>query len=998
MDLLAFSSDLCQSAIRGLRQRRTGEPLPTLYSDLDPRTQLEQQVAHDLKAALEKRGATVTHHGTGSSHAPSIAVADISVEWTVGGCAHHLLVEVAKRSDESEFTSIVEHLNRAVALNPSAELNVLYSGLSTSVRMARFIRNENQQRKNEGCRGRIVFLPLNRLQTYLEHWVSAPAAAFPLTGISTAISRWAEFATDLAAAQVIQAEIFPDWSEKHQELDVAQQQELAIRQERLRKDIVTLENKLRERGVTGQRSHKFLIYLFFVALYEDKRGPLSRATLSGFAAYKASVSPKDKDDPEFRDKTVHHLVVNHIKFDKDIQPSGMLDQYERVDLSDDFIVSSVLPIFERYPLSAGGIDFIGAVFEALARRAEKDNRIGQFFTPETAVIATVRLAAPRPTDTVLDPACGTGRFLIHAMDAMLAGATATPSQGKAEVERDIRRERLLGTDIDPWVATIAKMNMYLHGDGKSNIRAANGLALSASNVFAPRTPARAHEAIDVALTNPPLGDVNFREIASELARTGSLGPVKASPGSAAYAAEITTKANAWTKSNLSVVPHRCIEFDTEKALQVRVEGWRNKVLKAMQAGDEKEERKARRFLAPAEAQLADIRAAISSGKLTHVPAGNNAKGGALFLSAILDYLKPVRDPGAPEEWKGGSVGIVVDEAVLNTPAYSDARKFIRQYYYIKAVVSLPRNAFEFLAKTTAKTSILLLTRKPDSAVIQREPVFFARADTIGYTSVGVDSTNDLPMIVELFEEWRRTAPTAYGGVMLDETLLQKALSSLSHSDRTAMYRLNTGDTGERLDYAYHRMRELIAGMTKQLPLSDILEPIVRIPDTALVDQDAFVHTYAWVRGTDGRVCVKGPQDLKYDAKELRQLKEGDILVSGIDAVKGAIGVVGADSDGLVVSKEFFTLRVKDTLSGQVEPEYVVRLLRSSKMRAIIEGAITGVSNRTRIESAVELLRLPIPPLPSLDVQQDIAKRVADAFVAQDAASNTFSAIDEELPV
>ncbi|HXV29592.1 MAG TPA: N-6 DNA methylase, partial [Sinorhizobium sp.] len=413
-----------------------------LYSDLDPRTELEQRVAADLEKSLKKRAAVVTHHGTPAACAPANAIADISVDWTEGQKAHRLLVEVAKRNDESEFTSIVEHLNNATAVEPSVEINVLYSGLSTSVRMARFLRNENQQRQNDGRRGRIIFLPLNRLQTYLDHWAAAPAQAYPISGISKAIARWSEFATDIAAAQVLQSELFADWIDKEQELDAAQLRELAVRQEKLRKDIIMLENKLRERGITT-RAHKFLIYLFFLALYEDKKGANSRATVKGFASYKAKMSPKDKAD--YRDRTVHHMVHTDIAFDNDIKTSQMLEQYERIELPDDFIVSTVLPIFERYPLSAGGIDFIGAVFEALARRAEKDNRIGQFFTPETAVIATVRLAALRPSDTVLDPACGTGRFLIHAMAAMLKSAEATAEQTKEEVETDIRRHRLLGT-------------------------------------------------------------------------------------------------------------------------------------------------------------------------------------------------------------------------------------------------------------------------------------------------------------------------------------------------------------------------------------------------------------------------------------------------------------------------------------------------------------------------------------------------------------------------
>ena len=971
--------------------------LSKLYSELDPRLELEQRVAADFGKAAVKRGATVTHHGTPATHAPSSAAADITVDWHDAGASHRLLVEVAKRSDESEFTSIVEHLNRAVSAEPGVLTNVLYAGLSTSVRMARFLRNENLQRERDGRPGRIIFLPLNRLQSYLEHWSAAPASAYSMKGISDAIGRWGEFATDIAAAQVIQEELFPDWAEKHQELDLAQLHELAVRQERLRRDIIGLENKLRERGVTGQRAHKFLIYLFFFALFEDKKGANSRATMAGFADYKEKMNPADKANEEYKNYTIHYLMMKDISFAPDVAATGLFDQYEKISLPDDFIVSTVLPIFERYPLSAGGIDFIGAVFEALARRAEKDNRIGQFFTPETAVIATVRLVAPMPTDTVLDPACGTGRFLIHAMNAMLAASTATATQTKEEVEQDVRRERLLGTDIDPWVATIAKMNMYLHGDGKSNIRPANGLALSASDVFAPRNPARAHEAIDVALTNPPLGDVNFHEVGAELARAGLLGKVKGAPGTNAYGAEITKKANEWARSRLRVVPQTCVEETRAAVLTKRVSDWRDKLVAAKQANDKKKERHALRFLEASEASLAEVKGKIASGQLTHIPAGSTAKGGALFLSAILDYLKPVRDAGAREEWRGGFIGIVVDEAVLNTTAYAGARSFIRENFFVKAVISLPRNAFEFLARTTAKTSILVLARKPDAGVLQREPVFFAKADTIGYTSTGVDEANDLPRITEAFAAWRAAAPTAYHGHLVDQNLVASAAELVPSVDgKVSMYSLDAATPAERLDFAFHRMRDLVTAMPEQVALSSILEAVKRTPEVGVIDEQALVHSYAWVRSTDGRVRPKGPQDLKYSVNDLRVLKEGDILVSGIDAIRGAIGVVGKDCDGLVVSKEFFTFRIKENKLAEVNAEYLVRVLRSSKMREIMEGAITGVSNRTRLESASELLKLPIPPLPEVSEQIKIAKRVANAFRAQDNAAKVFTEIDNSL--
>jgi type I restriction-modification system DNA methylase subunit len=707
------------------------------YTDLDPRNELEQQVAADLTAALDKRGAKVRHHGTSATHAPSTAPADITVDWGSGAKAVRLLVEVAQRNDESEFTAITEHLDRAVAAAGNKTIHCLYSGRSTSIRFVKFIRNENQRREATGENGRIIFVRLNDLQEMLLRWTSHPKSAYPVNSLLLAIARWNEFSSDTLSYIVLQSAIFPDWSEKEQELDAELQKGIALKQERLRRDIVRLENKLRESGITGTSAHKTLIFLFFAALYEDKRGMGSRMTLKGFNAYQDKMSPKDRR--HFLNRTVHHLLTQHIAEDSDIAESGLMSHYEKIELSDSFIVQEVIPIFESYPLSEGGMDFIGAVFEALARRAEKDNRIGQFFTPETAVVATCRLAAPGPTDTVLDPACGTGRFLIHSMATMLAQAANVPNQPRHVVEQGIKQEQLLGTDIDPWVATIAKMNMYLHGDGKSNIRSSNGLSLSTGAPFLPRQPANLENEIDIVLTNPPLGDVNFQDIAQKLAAEGFLGNPASSPGTAAYRQDLQKKASEWTNHRLSVVPHICVEEKKLEEIEKRIQKWNVKFRESVKAGDEKSERKALRYLKDAETALADIIHRIGAKEVTYEPSGNTAKGGALFLSAILDYLKLVRLPQAPEEWKGGLVGIVIDEAVLNTRDYKVAREFIVANFFVKVVISLPRDAFQFLARTTAKTSILLLARKPDPAVMQREPIFYAKAGVIGYTSSGIQT-------------------------------------------------------------------------------------------------------------------------------------------------------------------------------------------------------------------------------------------------------------------
>lgn len=393
----------------------------------------------------------------------------------------------------------------------------------------------------------------------------------------------------------------------------------------------------------------------------------------------------------------------------------------------------------------------------------------------------------------------------------------------------------------------------------------------------------------------------------------------------------------------------------------------------------------------AEAALADIIRRIGAGNLTYEPSGNTAKGGALFLSAIFDYLKSVRQPKAPEEWKGGLVGIVIDEAVLNTRDYKVARDFIISRFFIKAVVSLPPDAFQFLARTTAKTSILLLAKKPDPSVVQRDPVFYAKAEVIGYTSSGITERNDLPAINTLFDEWRESIQHLYKDEILNQKMATKLTEKLSvKSDQIYFYKIDVGNSTERLDFSYRRMRDIVNSLVNSVKLGDLLENIVRIPE------EKDIHEYAFVSSIDGRVRSKGEQDLAYSEKDLRQIKKGDILLSGIDVVKGAIGVVGVDCDGLVVSKEFFTLRPKANAAKSVLPEYVVCLLRSPRMREIIEGTVTGVSNRTRIEDIGRFLDLPLSAPADMANQRKITSRLLAAYKAQDEARAALAEIEASV--
>lgn len=130
---------------------------------------------------------------------------------------------------------------------------------------------------------------------------------------------------------------------------------------------------------------------------------------------------------------------------------------------------------------------------------------------------------------------------------------------------------------------------------------------------------------------------------------------------------------------------------------------------------------------------------------------------------------------------------------------------------------------------------------------------------------------------------------------------------------------------------------------------------------------------------------KGLQDVKYPIWKLWVVHEGDLVVSGIDAVHGSVAVAGSDVDGLVMSNEMYAYRIKDpTVACAV---YLQLLLRSSTAKELLEGMITGTSKRTRLESAEQLLELPIPPLPSMPKQIRIAGIYEESMESQRAAES-----------
>ena len=117
---------------------------------------------------------------------------------------------------------------------------------------------------------------------------------------------------------------------------------------------------------------------------------------------------------------------------------------------------------------------------------------GEFYTPRPVVRFMVQVSDPRLGETVLDPACGTGGFLVEAYDH-IAPQVSTPDQRRA-----LQRASLYGQEAKPLPYMLAQMNLLLHGLEAPQIAYGNTLERRVSEI--------GHsERVDVILTNPPFG-------------------------------------------------------------------------------------------------------------------------------------------------------------------------------------------------------------------------------------------------------------------------------------------------------------------------------------------------------------------------------------------------------------------------------------------------------------------------------------------------------------
>jgi type I restriction enzyme M protein len=465
---------------------------------------------------------------------------------------------------------------------------------------------------------------------------------------------------------------------------------------------------------------------------------------------------------------------------------------------------------------------------------------------------------------IADPCCGSGGFLIESLWDVWKKIDDIPSlteEKKLTIKNRFATQNIVGIDIgkEPPIAKLARINMFLHGDGGSRIFEADALNKNIEidqrwkgeykKDIGELKELLKTEFVDVVITNPPFSKV------------------------------YETK------------------HEPEKAILENYE-----IAKKRGTGLTK----------------------------------SSVKSSILFIERYFDLLK-----------KGGRVVAIIDDSVLGGKDYKEVRQYIREKFIIEAVISLPGDAFQ-RSKARVKTSIVSLIKKSDENEIQGN-IFMYYCNWIGID----DTPRQRPLPIDRKNREKAAKEVKVVGQLFNDFL----------AGTVSKKWISKGDAvDDRMDVKSclpkpRKLESKWKSLSKEVVL---LRELVQVYDEDnLADSDVLYtneveETVTLLKvkynGTAGYGEEKETSDIKYNI--LLKVSAGDIVISNINAVHGAIAVVTEDYSGCYISSEYTLCRAKDGY----DPKLVWMLARSPQSRGDLILLASGMGRtRVRWENARELL-------------------------------------------
>lgn len=241
-------------------------------------------------------------------------------------------------------------------------------------------------------------------------------------------------------------------------------------------------------GNEGMKKTAFweLLNLIFCKIYDEKRR-FTEAKRGVSYRRKFWVGAMEQNTEEGKAAVAKRIKDLFAELKEDGSFNDVFDGNEQINLSDAGL-AKVAAELSKYSFLDATVDVKGTAYETIVSNTLKQEA-GQFFTPRNIIKCMVEMLDPDENTRVLDPACGSGGFLVMVLDHVrhkvvkrlypeldelhLEAKLNTPEVN--DLTREYAEKMIFGFDFDPDLKKAARMNMVMAGDGHSNIFNVNSL-------------------------------------------------------------------------------------------------------------------------------------------------------------------------------------------------------------------------------------------------------------------------------------------------------------------------------------------------------------------------------------------------------------------------------------------------------------------------------------------------------------------------------------------
>ena len=265
----------------------------------------------------------------------------------------------------------------------------------------------------------------------------------------------------------------------------------------LKSKFISIRNYLSGNTVGTTRDEEFarqIINIILCKLYDEKY-----TKLDNIVQFRAGLN----EDP----KEVAQRIKERFQEAKTVY-KDILDEKDTIEL-DSKSLKYVVGELQNYSLMSAQRDVVGDAFEVFIHRALKGGQ-GQYFTPKNVVRTAIEIINPEIDDKIIDPACGSGGFLIESLKFLhhkieKKGSEFNWPENEIEAEKIAKANiNLRGIEKDTFLSKVVKAYMVIMGDGKSGIFCED--SLEPTKNWHTKTQSNVQlGTFDILLANPPFG-------------------------------------------------------------------------------------------------------------------------------------------------------------------------------------------------------------------------------------------------------------------------------------------------------------------------------------------------------------------------------------------------------------------------------------------------------------------------------------------------------------